>query len=132
MFSKTTILALVSAAFTLGVHAGTATYYQPNGGFGACGAPSQNSDFVVALSPSEYAGGANCWRHIGVWCMSLFSLMSGQMNSRDFSDQGRFVDVTVVDECPGCEPGHIDLSEGAFQQLASLDAGLIQVDYNYE
>ncbi|RDX44877.1 barwin-like endoglucanase, partial [Lentinus brumalis] len=93
---------------------GTATYYQPNGGFGACGAPSQNSDFVVALSPSEYAGGANCWRHIGV------------------RYKGKFVDVTVVDECPGCEPGHIDLSEGAFQQLASLSLGVIPVEYNYE
>ncbi len=54
------------------------------------------------------------------------------INSCYFLDQGRFVDVTVVDECPGCEPGHIDLSEGAFQQLADLGAGLIQVDYNYE
>ncbi len=45
-----------------------ATYYYPNGGYGACGAPLQNTDFIVALSADQYAGGANCWRHIGVNC----------------------------------------------------------------
>ena len=45
-----------------------ATYYYPNGGLGACGSPIQNTDYIVALSPDQYAGGANCYRHIGVHC----------------------------------------------------------------
>ncbi len=41
--------------------------------------------------------------------------------------------MTVVDLCPGCEAGHIDLSEGAFEQLASLDVGVLQgATYQYE
>ncbi len=51
-------------------HDVTVTWYQPGGAYGACGSINQNSDFVAALSPSEYAGGANCWRRIGVQCTS--------------------------------------------------------------
>ena len=47
----------------------SATWYYPNGNFGACGAPMQNSDHIVALSSDQYAGGAHCWQHIGVNCM---------------------------------------------------------------
>ena len=36
---------------------------------------------------------------------------------------GNKVTVTVVDTCPGCAPGSVDLSPTAFQQLASLDVG---------
>ncbi|KAI0779649.1 RlpA-like double-psi beta-barrel-protein domain-containing protein-containing protein [Fomes fomentarius] len=93
---------------------GDATWYTPNGGIGACGAPNQNTDFVVALSADQYAGGANCWRHIGIHY------------------QDRFVDATVVDLCPGCASGSIDLSPVTFEQLASLDAGRIQVSWDYE
>ncbi|EJF65161.1 Non-catalytic module family EXPN protein, partial [Dichomitus squalens LYAD-421 SS1] len=86
----------------------------PDGGLGACGAPSQNTDLVVALSADQYDGGANCWRHIGVHY------------------QGHFVDATVVDLCPGCASGSIDLSPAAFEQLAPLSAGRIQVSWDYE
>ena len=51
---------------------------------------------------------------------------------REPADQGKFVDATVVDLCPGCASGSIDLSPGAFQQLASLDAGRIQVTWDFE
>ncbi|KAL0579486.1 hypothetical protein V5O48_002528 [Marasmius crinis-equi] len=92
--------------------AGDATWYQPNGGFGACGAPSQNSDLVVALPQGQYDGGKKCWKHL------------------DVAYKNKHVDVTVVDLCPGCGPNDIDLSEGAFQQLASLGTGRIKVDWN--
>ncbi|KAI3598553.1 non-catalytic module family expn protein [Moniliophthora roreri] len=90
---------------------GDATWYQPNGGFGACGARSSNSDLVVALPQGHYANGSKCWKHLGV-------------HYRD-----KYVDVTVVDLCPGCGPNDIDLSEGAFQRLAGLDVGRIKVTW---
>ncbi|KAL0945409.1 hypothetical protein HGRIS_000901 [Hohenbuehelia grisea] len=90
---------------------GDATYYYT--GLGACGAYSQNSDFIVALPPSQYNNGANCWRHIKV------------------QYQGRTIDATVVDLCPGCGGDSIDLSPGAFQALSSLDAGRIRVTWNW-
>ncbi|KAK0457304.1 RlpA-like double-psi beta-barrel-protein domain-containing protein-containing protein, partial [Desarmillaria tabescens] len=83
---------------------------------GACGAYSQNSDSVVALPLSLYANGANCWKHIGV------------INAAN----GKWVDAVVTDLCPDCESTHIDLSEGAFSQLDSLDTGVIDVTWYYE
>ncbi|PBK66769.1 hypothetical protein ARMSODRAFT_939053 [Armillaria solidipes] len=93
---------------------GDATWYDPNGNFGACGAPMQNSDHIVALSSDQYAGGAHCWKHIGV------------------NYNGKFVDATIGDLCPGCGINGIDLSSSAFQELAPLDVGRIQVTWNYE
>ncbi len=37
--------------------------------------------------------------------------------------------VKVVDQCPECAAGHIDLSEAAFARLAPLSAGLVNVSY---
>lgn len=41
------------------------------------------------------------------------------------------VTVQVIDQCPDCAAGHIDLSEPAFAKLAPLGAGLINVRYQY-
>ncbi|PBK91869.1 barwin-like endoglucanase [Armillaria gallica] len=100
--------------YTANAFTGDATWYTPNGGLGACGTPLQNSDYIVALSTAQYAGGANCGRVIRV------------------SYEGRSVVVTVRDLCPGCLSGGIDLSPSAFQQLASLDVGRMQVTWEYE
>ncbi|KAK0221099.1 RlpA-like double-psi beta-barrel-protein domain-containing protein-containing protein [Armillaria nabsnona] len=80
----------------------------------ACGAPMQNSDHIVALSSNRYAGGAHCWKHIGVHY------------------KGKFVDATIADLCPGCGHNGIDLSPSALEKLAPLDEGRIQVTWNYE
>ncbi|RDX44878.1 barwin-like endoglucanase [Lentinus brumalis] len=112
---------IISALAAVAVHgapraadiSGDATYYLPNGGLGACGSPIQNSDFAVALSSSQYSGGSNCGRRISV------------------QYQGKSVQATVRDLCPGCASGSIDLTSSAFQQLASLDAGRIQVTWNF-
>ena len=48
------------------------------------------------------------------------------------SDQGQFVDATVVDLCPGCASGSIDLSTGAFEQLAPISVGRLQVSWDFE
>ncbi|WP_437290578.1 expansin EXLX1 family cellulose-binding protein [Sorangium sp. So ce406] len=45
-------------------------------------------------------------------------------------DDGRKVVATVVDQCPSsgnpkCTPGHIDLSQEAFQQIGSIDEGYL-------
>ncbi|ESK93163.1 non-catalytic module family expn protein [Moniliophthora roreri MCA 2997] len=90
---------------------GDATWYQPNGAYGACNAPSANYDLVAGLPPGHYANGSKCWRHLNVHY------------------QGKSIDVTVVDLCPGCGPNDINLSEGAFQLLAPLAVGRIRVHW---
>jgi expansin len=41
------------------------------------------------------------------------------------------VRVEVIDQCPECGAGHIDLSEAAFSALAPLSAGIIKVTYQH-
>ncbi|KAJ6484810.1 RlpA-like double-psi beta-barrel-protein domain-containing protein-containing protein [Mycena sanguinolenta] len=78
---------------------GLATYYDPNGGTGACGNVLQNSDFIVALGEGNWDGGAHCGQTVNVQCTQ---------------DQGNTVQVTVQDLCPGCQGANgIDLSESA-------------------
>jgi hypothetical protein len=48
-----------------------------------------------------------------------------------FIDQGRTVEATVEDTCPGCSQYSIDLSPAAFKKLAPLDAGRIKVTWEY-
>lgn len=86
------------------------TWYTQNGVAGACGAKHSDSDFIAALDSRTYgdlsAKSQYCGKKIRV------------------SWQGKTVDVTVADACPGCyNSASVDLSTGAFQALASLDVG---------
>jgi hypothetical protein len=105
--------AVLSAAARAGAGPQTATYYVTRG-MGNCSYPSPPADgLYVALSPPEYAKAARCGGYLEV---------SGPEGS---------VRVKVIDQCPGCAVGHIDLGETAFAGLAPLSAGLIHVTYTY-
>jgi len=101
----------VSAVSGAGAVAGTATHYVLSG-TGNCSYPSPPADgLYVALSPSEYDGAAACGGYVEV---------SGPDGS---------VSAEVIDQCPPCAAGHIDLSEAAFSRIAPLSAGLVSVTY---
>ncbi|KAF7346923.1 hypothetical protein MVEN_01444700 [Mycena venus] len=94
-----------------------ASFYDPDGGIGACGTVLQNSDFVVALGVDTWDNGAHC----------------GETVTVEFN--GITISVTVADRCAGCNdlhgPNSIDLAEGA---IAALDPnyendGLINVQW---
>jgi expansin len=90
---------------------GIATHYVlqslPN-----CSYPSPPADgLFVALSPDEYDSAAACGGYL-------------EVHGPDGS-----VRVEVIDQCPGCGDGHIDLSEAAFSAIAPLNQGLIDVTY---
>jgi expansin (peptidoglycan-binding protein) len=93
---------------------GEATHYElASGGMGNCSYPSPPAgQLYVALSPSEYGGSAACGSYL-------------QVSGPDGS-----VTVEVVDQCPECQAGHIDLSEQAFAKIAPLSAGLVPVTYH--
>jgi expansin len=79
-----------------------------------CSYPSPPADqLFVALSPSEYNSAGGCGGYLEV---------HGPNGS---------VRVKVIDQCPECATGHIDLSETAFAKLAPLSAGLINISYSY-
>ncbi|KAF7343605.1 hypothetical protein MSAN_01981400 [Mycena sanguinolenta] len=97
---------------------GIASYYFPDGGFGACGSPLQNSDFIVALGTDTWAGGAHCGQTINV------------------QYQGKSIQVTVEDLCEGCAArgaNGLDLSQGAMAALDSnyVNDGIITVTWSF-
>jgi expansin len=96
-----------------GTVSGIATHYMlvslPNCSYSSLPA----NDLFVALAPSEYDGAAACGGYMTV---------TGPDGS---------VTVQVIDQCPECATGHIDLSETAFARLAPLSAGQIDVRYQY-
>ncbi|KAI0802130.1 RlpA-like double-psi beta-barrel-protein domain-containing protein-containing protein [Xylaria sp. FL0064] len=113
MYSKAMILAAV-AAFTSAVAAttGDMTWYHP--GLGACGETDGDGDAVVALNTANYANGANCGRWITI------------------QGNGRQTAARVVDLCPGCGAGGIDVAPAIFDDIASLDVGRIQVNWFFQ
>jgi expansin (peptidoglycan-binding protein) len=101
----------VSGVSGPGAVAGTATHYVLSG-TGNCSYPSPPANgLYVALSPSEYDGAAACGGYV-------------QVSGPDGS-----VSAEVIDQCPPCASGHIDLSEAAFSRIAPLSAGLVSVTY---
>ena len=86
---------------------GEATYYAADG-TGNCSFDASPDDLrVAALNTEDYAGSAMCGA-----CLSVV----GPEGS---------VTVSVVDRCPGCAKGDIDLSESAFAAIAPLSAGRV-------
>jgi expansin (peptidoglycan-binding protein) len=92
---------------------GEATHYVLHSGGGNCSYPGPPANrLYVALSPAEYGAAASCGSYLKV---------TGPRGS---------VQVKVVDQCPECHKGHIDLSDQAFERVAPLAAGLVRVSYH--
>ena len=92
---------------------GTATHYVLQG-LPNCSYPSPPADgLFVAMPPDEFASAAGCGGYL-------------EVHGPDGS-----VRVEVIDQCPDCGSGHIDLSEAAFSAIAPLRAGLVSVTYQH-
>ncbi|MFJ7998423.1 RlpA-like double-psi beta-barrel domain-containing protein [Streptomyces sp. NPDC096310] len=96
---------------------GQATWY--NTGLGACGWYNNDSELVVAISVAQYGNYPNpnnspqCGRQIRV---------NGPLGS---------VVVRVVDKCMGCATNDVDLSPTAFSRIGDLNAGRINVSWDW-
>jgi hypothetical protein len=100
-----------AAQSTAAAVSGTATHYVLQG-LPNCSYPSPPANgLFVAMPPGEYASAAGCGGYL-------------EVHGPDGS-----VRVEVIDQCPDCGSGHIDLSETAFAAIAPLNAGLINVTY---
>lgn len=94
--------------------AGEATYYDFADGSGNCSFPATPNDLMVAaMNHTDYAGSQACGACVRV---------DGPMGS---------VDVRIVDRCPECPAGDIDLSPEAFSQIAELSAGRVPISWRY-
>lgn len=93
---------------------GEATYYDFADGSGNCSFPATPDDLMVAaMNQTDYAGSAACGACVRV---------EGPNGS---------VDVRIVDRCPGCPAGDIDLSPDAFSRIAELSAGRVPISWHY-
>jgi expansin len=101
---------VLSGAGAGGATLQTATHYVL-AGLPNCGYSPPADGLFAALPAPEYAGAAGCGGYLEV---------TGPNGS---------VRVKVIDQCPECAAGHVDLSEAAFARLAPLSAGLISVSY---
>jgi expansin len=95
-------------------HGGEATYYTFADGSGNCSFdPTPNDLMVGAMNHTDYADAAvcgSCARVIGP---------SGE------------VTVRIVDRCPECPQGDIDLSPQAFEKIAALALGRVPISWAY-
>lgn len=93
-------------------HSGKATFYDSKGAGGNCSNPAAPANrLYVALGPTEYSAGAACGGFLDV---------VGPKGS---------VRVLIMDQCPECAPGHLDLSREAFAQIAEPVQGLVPITY---
>ncbi len=92
-------------------YSGEATYYAADG-TGACGFKASPSDLnVAAMNKSQYNKS---------WCGKCV-LVTGPKGT---------VKVRIVDLCPGCANGDLDLSEQSFMAIASLSAGRVKITWH--
>jgi expansin (peptidoglycan-binding protein) len=93
-------------------YSGEATYYDANG-TGACGFPANPSEVnVAAMNKAQYSK-AVCGR-----C----ALVTGPNGT---------VKVRIIDLCPGCSMGDVDLNRDAFKAIAPLSAGRVKIKWRF-
>jgi len=93
------------------LHTGIATYYYADGS-GACGFdPSPNDLMVAAMNAEEYNHAAYCGAYV-------------QVNGRKGT-----ITVRIVDLCPECLAGHLDLSLQAFALIDDVPLGRVPITW---
>lgn len=91
--------------------AGDGTSYPYAPGSGSCSFTDDTHPMVAAINSADYAGAKMCGQCVRV---------TGPRGS---------VDVRIVDQCPGCAPGDIDLNAAAFASIADPAAGRVRVTW---
>jgi expansin (peptidoglycan-binding protein) len=93
------------------IHTGIATYYDATGDGACMFGPSPGDLMVSAMNAEEYDNAAVCGSYVHV---------TGPKGE---------VTVRIVDLCPECHAGHLDLSREAFAQIADLPQGRVDITW---
>ncbi|RHZ75929.1 hypothetical protein Glove_208g197 [Diversispora epigaea] len=96
---------------------GDGTYYDPGVGTGACGWLNNDSELVAALNAPQYGTSAN--PNDSPMC-GKFVKVTGPKGS---------VKVKIVDKCPVCKNGDLDMSSTAFSQIAEMGQGRVKIKW---
>ncbi|CAG8464958.1 2124_t:CDS:2, partial [Ambispora leptoticha] len=100
-----------------GQYSGDGTFYNP--GVGACGQTSGAGSFIAAINKPQWGNPANpnsnpiCGKQATV---------TGPKGSTT---------VTILDLCPECAFGSLDLSPAAFNAIADPNAGRVPISWDF-
>ncbi len=95
-------------------HTGEATYYTFADGSGNCSFPATPQDLMVgAMNHTDYQNSGAC---------GTCAKIKGPDGE---------VTVRIVDRCPECPAGDIDLSPEAFEKIAQLSKGRVAISWQY-
>ena len=95
----------------VGPFTGEGTYYDADGS-GNCSFEAGGDLMVAAINGADYNHAA--------WCGSCVAVTGPQGE----------VTVRIVDQCPGCAEGDLDLSREAFAKIAPLSAGRVAISWH--
>jgi expansin (peptidoglycan-binding protein) len=94
-------------------HAGEGTYYDADGSGNCSFDPSPDDLRVAAMNQTDYDDSAACGA-----CAAI-------------DGPGGSITVRIVDRCPECAPGDVDLSAEAFAMIADPHAGRVEITWRY-
>ncbi|CCO27986.1 hypothetical protein BN14_01977 [Rhizoctonia solani AG-1 IB] len=102
------------------IKGGFATFFYQGGNAGACGNYNPDDKPLVALDYRRYGPlnqkSSDCGREVRI----------------TNTNNGKSVTAIVADACPSCTNGNcLDLSTGAFDQIASRDAGMVPIEWSF-
>ncbi|OCH93426.1 barwin-like endoglucanase [Obba rivulosa] len=118
-------VANVKAAASASVNAqvftdGVATFFYQNGVAGACGTVHSDWDVIAAIDQDRYGDSG------------VESSLCGQQVLITNPANGKSVTVTIADDCPTCKNSDsIDLSLGAFTQIATEEQGEVSISWHF-
>ncbi|KAJ1956878.1 hypothetical protein IWQ62_005206 [Dispira parvispora] len=98
---------------------GDGTYYSPSVGTGSCGWLNSDDEHVAALNADQFGNPAN--PNSSPFCGKKIKV-SGPKGE---------VEAKIVDKCPVCKHGDIDLSPGAFDQIADEAEGRVPITWSF-
>ena len=103
----------VSGACGADMRTGEATYYAADGSGNCSFDASPGDPLVAAINQIDYANSATCGACVEVQ-----------------GPDAKIV-VRVVDRCPGCPAGDIDLGEAAFAMIADKQLGRVPISWRF-
>jgi expansin (peptidoglycan-binding protein) len=109
--SVVAVVLLTQAGESAACAAGGSASYYTAGRNGMCNLGTPADGAYAAVGRAEYAGGKGCGTYL------------------DVTGPNGTTRVQVVDLCPGCPAGKVDIGKGAFSRIGALSAGIIPVTY---
>ncbi|KAL8276280.1 hypothetical protein RQP46_011308 [Phenoliferia psychrophenolica] len=101
-----------------GGFSGTASFFDQDGGTGACGTAHSDYDKIVAIASGLYDAESHCGKSVTI------------TNTAN----GKSVTAVVADRCPGCESRDtyaLDLSLGTFDAIGEQATGILDITWEY-